>query len=102
MSGIDYSRHVQEDVRLIVLRELAAQADGRLNDTMLTHVIEAFGHTKSREWLRTQLDKLQELDAIRIHQVGTITVAQITRAGLEHVQRRSFIAGVARPSPAGA
>lgn len=99
MSAHDYARHVEEDVRLIVLRELHGQPAGRLNDTVLTRVIEAFGHTKSRDWIRTQLRKLAELGAIRVTEAGTVMIAEITRAGTEHVERRSFVEGVAKPSP---
>jgi len=30
---------------------------------------------------------------------GTVLVAALTRAGLDHVERRAFLDGVARPSP---
>ena len=94
-----YSRHIEEDVRLIILRELSRQPAGRLNDTVLTRVVDDLGHTKSRDWIRTQLRKLEELGAITILQAGTVLVADLTKAGLEHVQRRSSIEGIARPSP---
>jgi hypothetical protein len=94
----NYQKHVEEDVRLIVLRELSAQPAGRLNDTVLTRVVDDLGHTKSRDWIRTQLRKLEELGAIRILTAGTVLVAELTAAGQEHVERRSFIEGVARPS----
>lgn len=95
----DYESFLTEDARLIILKELARQFDGRLNETLLTRVLETFGHNRSREWVRTQLNKLQELGAVQVTLAGTVAIAQLTRAGQDHVERRSFIEGIARPAP---
>jgi len=97
----DFAAYSERDARLIILRELAKQTDGRLNETLLTHVLHAHGHNRSAEWVRTQLRKLEELGAISIWSVREFMVAEIRRAGLDHVERRSLIEGVAKP-PLGA
>lgn len=97
MSG--YGDFVTKDARLVILRELAAMPDGRLNEVVLTAVLDAFGYRRSREWVRTQLNVVAELGAVRISEVGSVLVAEITRAGVDHVERRSVIDGIARPSP---
>ena len=84
---------------LIVLKELAKQTDGTLNETILTAVLDSFGHNRSRDWLRTQLRTLGELGAIKVHEMGTVLIAEITRGGHDHLERRLFIEGVAHPSP---
>lgn len=94
-----YDEYQAQDARLVILKELAKQADGRLNEALLEKVLDTFGYKRSREWIRTQLRKLEELDAVKLHEVGTVLVAAITRTGLDHVDRRSAIDGVARPSP---
>lgn len=66
---------------------------------MLERVLDVFWHRRSRDWIRTQLGKLRELGTISITEVGTVQVASITRVGMDHVERRSFVEGVARPSP---
>ncbi|WP_339745610.1 hypothetical protein [uncultured Maricaulis sp.] len=93
-----FEDHLVEDARLVILKELARQNDNRLSETMLAHVLEIFGHKRSREWIRTQLGKLEELGAVKLTEVGTVIVADLARAGLDHVERRSFLAGVRRPS----
>lgn len=98
---MDYGEHLAKDARLVILRELARQTDGRLNDTILTTVLDGFGHRRSREWVRTQIGKLEELGAVTRVTAGSVLIAAITRAGLDHVERRSVIDGVARPSPEG-
>ena len=95
----DYDQFLTIEARLVILKELAAQADGRLNEVSLEKVLDIFGHKRSRDWIRTQLRKLEELGAVRLSEVGTVLVAALTRAGLDHVERRSVIDGVARPSP---
>jgi hypothetical protein len=94
----NYDEHLTLDARLVILKELTSQADGRLNEVILERVLDVFGHRRSREWIRTQLRKLEELGAVRLDEVGTVLVAAITRAGVDHVERRSVIEGVARPS----
>lgn len=91
---------VAEDARLIVLRHLAEQADGRSNDIVLDRVLDTYGVRRSREWLRTQLRRLAELDAISVEEVGSILVAGLRRAGRDHVDRRAPIEGVSRPADA--
>jgi hypothetical protein len=99
----DYAEHLVRDARLIILRELAQQNDGRLNEAMLTLTLDTFGHKRSREWVRTQLAKLEELGAVILDkpdrpEAGPIFIATITRAGRDHVERRSLIDGIGRPS----
>lgn len=95
----DFAEHLTADARLVILKELAAQTDNRLSETMLATVLDTFGHRRSRDWVRTQLRALSDLGAVRLAEAGTVLVAALTRAGLDHVERRSVIEGVARPSP---
>lgn len=96
---MNYEDYVEKDARLVVLRALHLQTDGRLNETLLTAELDRFGHHRSREWVRTQLRKLEELGAVRLAEAGTVLIAAITRTGVDHVERRSIVEGVARPSP---
>lgn len=96
---MSYREYLELDARLVILRGLAAQSTGRLNEVIITKVLDDFGHSKSREWTRTQLHKMEEVGAVKLEEVGTVLVATITRAGLDHAERRSFIEGIAKPSP---
>lgn len=98
-TNTNFADYLTQDARLVILKELAFQSDGRLNEVLLEKVLDTFGHRRSREWIRTQLSKLAELGAISLAEVGTVQIATITRTGLDHVERRSFVDGVARPSP---
>lgn len=98
MSKPDFSRHMEEDARLVILKELASQTNYSLNDTILHSVVEAFGHNRSRDWVRTQIRKLQDVGAVNIAEAGTVLIATVTQAGIDHVLRRTILEGVARPS----
>lgn len=89
---------IAEDARLIILRELARAADGRSNEVVLDRVLDAYGVRRSRDWLRTQLRRLAELEAIRADEVGTVLVATLRRAGRDHVERRALLDGVSVPA----
>ena len=94
----DYDSFMAEDARLVILKELAKQTSSSLNETILQKVLETFGHTRSREWVRTQMRKLEELGAVSLVAAGTVMIATLRQPGLDHIERRSLIEGVARPS----
>lgn len=96
---MNYDQLLTLDARLVILKALALQTDGRLNEVILAAELDSFGHRRSREWVRTQLEALRELGAVRTTEAGTVKVAEITKLGLAHVERRQVIDGVARPSP---
>ena len=97
----DYATHVAEDCRLIILRTLHAETSGTTNEVLLQRALETFGHTKTRDYVRTQVRALKDLGAVSIREAGTVMIATITRAGIDHVERRGVIEGVLRPSPEG-
>ena len=98
---MSYQKHLAEDVRLIILKQLADENDLRLNESILDKVLESFGHRKSRDYLRTQLKQLEELGAVRLTEAGSVLVAELLRPGQDHVDRRMFLEGVAQPSAEG-
>ena len=93
-----YAAYIEEDARLVILRELAAQANNTLNESTAQDVLELWGHTRSREWVRTQIRKLAELGAVRLSDRSEFLVFELTQAGMDHVSRRSVIDGIKRPN----
>ena len=98
---MSYSEHATADFRLTILKALADEDDNRLNETLIEKILESFGHSKSRDYLRTQLNKLQDLGAIKVTEPGSVYVAELLRPGLDHVERRAFLEGVLKPSLGG-
>mgnify|MGYP000444901735 CR=1 FL=1 len=98
---MSYLDVVAADCRLIMLKELAAQSDHQLNETILTRVLESFGHMKTRDYIRTQIRKLEELGAVNSREAGSVLVVKILRPGVDHIERRAYLEGVGRPSAEG-
>lgn len=96
---MSFDQFMTEDARLIMLRELASQANGTLNETIMVKVLETFAHNRSRDWVRGQFAWLASVGAVKVVEAGSVHIASITRAGLDHVERKAILPGVARPSP---
>lgn len=98
---MSYTEVIAQDGRLIILRELATQVDGRLNEASLRRVLEAHGINRSRDWLVTQLNRLVELEAITLPASGEFLIASITPLGRDHLAERAVLGGVTRPHELG-
>lgn len=95
-----FAEHYNAEARLVLLKELAAQTDYRLNDSLLTQALIIFGINKGRAYVRNQLTWLQETaGAVRLVPAGTAIIAELLEPGLDHVERRILLEGVKRPSP---
>lgn len=95
---MSFDRVLREEARLILLRALEEQPDGRLNSELLRQVLETYGISKSRDWVHDELNWLSQMSAVSIVVAGTVRVAQLTAKGADHVGRRLVIEGVKRPS----
>lgn len=91
---------IAADARLYMLKELAKQTDRRMSDLLLMRVLDLYGVRRDRDWVRTQLRKLEALGAVELVPGGSAMIARLTRAGLDHVEERGLIEGVTRPSDA--
>lgn len=100
--GIDYTKKIRDDARLIVLRALSEQT----NDTLASNIIQdavlpVFGIRQDRPWVHLQLDYLANLGAITLINAGTVKVATLTRLGKRHLDRDIALEDVTRPSLVG-
>lgn len=100
--GIDYTKKIRDDARLIVLRALSEQT----NDTLASNIIQdavlpVFGIRQDRPWVHLQLDYLANLGAISLINAGTVKVATLTKLGKRHLDRDIALEDVTRPSLAG-
>ena len=99
----DYELRCQADARLVILAELARQQDATLNSVSLGRVLDGVPIRRTREWLETQLLRLQELGAVNVRRnelpgFGAVSIATITETGRNHVTRRALLAGVTAPT----
>ena len=90
---------IRKEARLIILKALNEQPDGRLNSELLRLTLETFGITQNRDWVHEELGWLANLGAVKINDAGTTRIASLTTKGRDHVERRVVIEGIKRPSP---
>lgn len=95
---MSFDNLVRQEARLIILRALEEQSDGRLNSELLRVTLETYGIAKSRDWVHDELNWLASMSAVTVVTAGTVRVAQLTAKGSDHVARRLVIEGVKRPS----
>ncbi|MDD7908548.1 hypothetical protein PUV47_01355 [Pseudovibrio exalbescens] len=97
---MEYQEHVNQDVRLIILKALHEQDDYALNSSILQALLESYGHTESRSYIHNQLRWMERnVQAVKLTEAGSILVATLTSAGRDHVERRARLEGIKRPSP---
>jgi len=114
--SLDMSRFAQvvnADARLVILKSLLLSPSGQMNETLIDEALRRFGHNRTREWVRQQLRFLADQGAVVLQEAwrdvvstgnvknepGSVLVATITRAGLDHLERKAFIEGVKVPRP---
>ena len=88
----------REHARLIILKALEEQPDGRLNSEMLRETLDAFAIKKTRDWVHEELRWLADIGAVAVSDIGTVRVASITSKGQDHIARRVILEGVRKPS----
>lgn len=88
------------DMRLVMLRSMADDGNS-LNESMLQSVLELFGHTVSRDKIRTEMRWLEEQGLITIETVAEVLVGRLTGRGADAAQGRCKIDGVKCPRPKG-
>lgn len=99
MLAEDYKKWVDENIRLIILKDLSDETSGGSTNTFLIQKsLERFSYKKSRDYIRNQLLWLeQNAGAVKTRSEGTETSAVLTRMGRDHVEGRTYLAGVQRP-----
>lgn len=96
---MSFDRIVREEARLVILRTLAEQPDGRLNSALLASALEGYGITRSRDWVHEEMRWLAEIGAVKVADAGSVRVATLLAKGRDHCERRIRIEGVKAPSP---
>ena len=91
---------IREHARLIILRDLAEQPDGRWNSEALREDLDGrWAINRPRDWVHGELQWLEMMGAVTLTKVASVLIGEITARGLDHVERRIVIEGVKRPSP---
>ena len=94
MSFADYLR---KDVRLVTLRVLSEMPSYRANSSVVAGLMDQFGHSVTRDQIKTELRWLEEQGMVTIEQAGSVLVATLTERGQDVAEGRAVVDGIARP-----
>lgn len=86
-----------QDVRLVVLRVLDEMPGYRSNSSVLASALERFGHSVTRDQVKTELVWLSEQGLVTLDDVEAVAVATLTTRGQDVVKGRVVQPGVKRP-----
>lgn len=93
---MSYERYIAEDQRRIILATLEGDPAYSHNEQILRASLEHWGHTVSRDALRTELNWLAEQGLVTL--AGeTVWTARLTARGEDTALGRTRVPGVARP-----
>lgn len=95
-----FAEKQSEHHRISILKLLAQDQGFSLNESIMADGLDIYGHTLSRDQIRTQLTWLAEQNLITLDNVGgQLYVATITSRGLDVAQGKATVPGVKRPRP---
>ena len=94
MSFADYLR---KDVRLVCLRILSETPAVRANSSVLFNLLHQFGHSVTRDLVKTELRWLEEQGLVKLEEAGSVLVATLSERGQDVAEGRAVVDGVARP-----
>lgn len=92
-----YSDFLRQDIRLVVLRLLAEMTAYRANSSVLTMALDTYGHSLTRDQVKTELHWLAEQGALTLDDVGPVMVATLTERGQDIAAGRARVPGIKRP-----
>lgn len=92
-----YSNFIRQDIRLVILRLLVEMTGYRANSSVLSMALDTFGHSLSRDQVKTELNWLAEQGAVTLEDVGPVMVASLTERGQDIAAGRARVPGIKRP-----
>lgn len=94
---MSFSDYLRKDVRLVSLRILAEMPGYRANSSVLSNLLDQFGHSVTRDQVKTELRWLQEQGLVSIEDASSVLVATLQERGQDVASGRAVVDGVARP-----
>lgn len=95
---MSYADYLRKDIRLVILRTLTEMPSYRANSSVLTNVLDQFGHSVTRDLVKTELRWLAEQGTLEVTEAGSVLVATLTERGQAVAEGRARIDGINRPS----
>lgn len=94
---MSFSDYLRKDVRLVMLRVLSETPAFRANSSVMANLLHQFGHSVTRDQVKTELRWLEEQGLLSLEEAGSVLVATLQERGQDVAEGRSIIDGIARP-----
>lgn len=92
-----FAERLNEDRRLVLLRVLSELPGYRSNSSVLASLLDGFGHTVSRDYVKTQLHWLDEQGLVGITDLDGLKLVTLTERGHDVARGSVTVPGIARP-----
>lgn len=87
-----------EDRRLVILRYLDEEPDGRMSVSLMADALEIMGHKVPRATVLDDAGYLEGLGLLRVEYVGSVSMLRLTGRGSEAAKGLIEAPGVKRPA----
>jgi len=94
---VSFKDYLRRDVRLVSLRILSEMPGYRANSSVIANLLDQFGHSVTRDQVKTELRWLEEQGLLTIEDAGSVLVATLQERGQDVATGRATVDGVARP-----
>ena len=94
---MSFAEYLRKDLRLVALRVLSETPGFRANSSVLSNLLDRFGHAVTRDQMKTELRWLSEQGLVELDEAGSVLVAKLTERGQDVAEGRAVVDGVARP-----
>lgn len=92
-----FADYLREDMRLVILRLLSELPQYKANSSVLVAALDQYGHSPSRDQVKTELAWLAEQGLVSCDDLGPVRVATLTERGSDVASGRAVVPGVKRP-----
>ena len=86
---------LNQDQRLCLLRSLN-DCGGNANDSVLQDCLDQYGHTVTRDVIKTHLAWMKEQGVVSLVDLSGCYVATLAQRGYDHIEGRSAVPGIKR------
>ena len=93
----NYAQTLTEDRRLVILRVLSEMPTYKANSSIIYTLLSNWGHSPSRDQVKSDLRWLEEQQLVQVEEVGTVFLATLTERGQDVSAGRALVPGVKRP-----
>lgn len=96
---MSFMQVITENQRLVILRALNQDGGFEHNESVLQSILRSFGHSCSRDQVRSEIQWLQEQGLVTCREVAGYQICRLTQRGADVATGCSSVPGVQRPGP---